>query len=189
MQPKLITSFFTTNGVPAAGLTPTIRIWEVAVGSQNLIVTDDPMVEVGDGFYKYDFSAYDNQKDYVFRSDGGASLSDAERYQTAANDNFADDVADFVWDEPKIEHIGVGTTGEALNAIDANVDQLRLDVTSALQLIQLLVKYETNRTRIDKTAKTLTVYDDDGVTELHTFNLFDGAGTPSVAEVCERVPQ
>ena len=189
MQPKIITSFFTSSGVPATGLSPTIRIWTVDVGTQVRIITDAPMLEVGDGFYKYDFSTYNNLLDYVVRSDGGVTLKPQDRYQIGANENFADDIADFVWDESKIEHINPGSMGESVNAIDANVDQLRLDVTSMLNLVQLLVKYEQNHTRIDKIDKTLTVYDDDGITPIQVFDLYDSTGTPSVEEVCERVPQ
>jgi len=188
MQPKLITSFFSSNGAPALGLSPTIRGWIVTPGTQTLVIADDPMVEVGDGFYKYDFATYDQINNYVFRSDGGISLPASERYQIAANESFSEDIAVSLWDAPKVDHITVGTFGEAVNAIDANVDQLRLDVVSMMSLVTLLVKYESNRTMIDKVAKTLTVYDNDGVTPLQVFNLFDGTGAPSVAEVCERVP-
>ncbi len=188
MQPKLITSFFTANSLPASGLNPTIRIWIVTPGAQTLVVSDDPMVEVGDGFYKYNFAAYDSINDYVVRSDGSAVLANNERYQVAANENFIDDIEDAVWNASKVDYLAVGSMGEAINATDANVDQLRLDVVSMMTLIELLVKYETNRTMIDKTLKTLTVFDNDGTTPLQVFNLFDGAGAPSVAEVCERVP-
>jgi stress response protein SCP2 len=54
-------------------------------------------------------------------------------------------------------------------------------------LIELLLKYERNRTRIDVAQATLTIYDNDNVTPLTVFSLKDHMGNPSVAEVCERL--
>jgi len=56
-------------------------------------------------------------------------------------------------------------------------------------LVSLLLKYERNRTRVDKNAFTLTVYDDDGTTPLKVFNLRDFTNSPSYTEVAERMPQ
>lgn len=345
----IVNTFFTNTGAPATGLSATIRIWEVDAGSHTIVVTDDPMVEIGDGFYKYDFNVgagFDATKEYVVRSDGSNALPAGERYSSgklavdssnlsiAAQDSLVDavwdedtashqtagstgeaitqigsatitagdianiadavwdedtashqtagstgeavtqtgsatisagdiadiadavwdedasthqsfgstgaaqtadcdlsassqatlvdavwdedttahqtagstgeavtqtgsatitagdiaDIADAVWDEDATTHVTANTTGMYLNEIKADQVQLRLDVTQALQLANLLVKFETNRTRIDKTGKTLTVYDDDGTTPLQVFNLRDGSGSPSVDEVCERVP-
>lgn len=188
MQPKIITSFFATNGAPALGLLPTIRVWTVSKTGDNLIITDEPLIEVGDGFYKYHFDTYDRELDYAIRIDGGSQLNPGERYQVASNESFMDDVTESVWDTPKTNHLQPGTFGEALASVDANVDQLRLDVTAMYALVELLVKYETNRTRIDKDQKTLTVFDDDGVTPLQVFSLFNSEGNPSTDEVCERIP-
>lgn len=70
---KTITTYFTDNsGNPATGLTPTIRIRDVADGS--LVVTDASMIEVGDGGYKYVFVDYDSTHEYQIRCDGGAGL-------------------------------------------------------------------------------------------------------------------
>jgi hypothetical protein len=189
MASKIISSFFTINSIPALGLSPTIRIWSVTPITQTLLIIDAPMLEIGDGFYKYEFTTYDSSLNYVFRSDGGASLPLGERYQTASNESFSEDIVESVWDANKIDHLTPGTFGEAINSIDADVEQLRLDVISMTTLIQLLIKHECNRTRIDKIAKTLTVFDDDGITPIKVFDLFDSTGTPSVDEVCERVPQ
>lgn len=73
-----ITTFFTENGSPKTGLSATIRIRNVS--STALVITDEAMTEVGDGFYKYSFTSYDNTIDYVIRAEGGATLSDTDRY-------------------------------------------------------------------------------------------------------------
>jgi hypothetical protein len=80
-------SFFTTRGLPASGLTPTIRVRTVFDGA--LIVEDGSMVEVGDGWYKYDFATYDPAIDYAIRCDGGSGQPVNERYTFAGSDNSA----------------------------------------------------------------------------------------------------
>ncbi len=52
-----ITAYFESVGVPATGLIPTIKIRNIVTGG--LAVDSLPMTEVGDGFYRYEFSAYD----------------------------------------------------------------------------------------------------------------------------------
>jgi len=69
---------FTNAGVPAIGLSPTIRIRRT--DTQALVVTDVVMTaEQGDGAYSYDFAPVDGL-DYSIRVDGTATLPDAERY-------------------------------------------------------------------------------------------------------------
>jgi len=109
----IISSFFTKDLAPATGLSPTIRIRDLSDNS--LVVTDAAMSEVGDGWYKYDFTGYSTAKDYAIRSDGTSTLSGSERYQYAGNENFKGDVADQVWDEPIADHTASGATGEALD--------------------------------------------------------------------------
>jgi len=85
-----ILAFFTSNGVPITGLTPTIRIRDVADNS--LVVTDAVMPEVGDGNYKYDYTACDLHKDYAIRCDGGVVLPINERYTFGGNENYIEDI-------------------------------------------------------------------------------------------------
>jgi len=72
-----IATFFTNNGIPQTGLTPTIKIRDVDTG--NLLVNNDTMTEIGDGWYKYDFDG-DESKNYAGICDGGSTLTTAERY-------------------------------------------------------------------------------------------------------------
>jgi hypothetical protein len=79
----LIIAFFTDSGVPKTGLSPTLDVWE-ADGSQ--VVTAQAMTEIAGGFYKYDFTTYDEDEDYCIRADGTATLSGAERYVYSTNE-------------------------------------------------------------------------------------------------------
>lgn len=199
------------NNNPIGGLNyPLVRIWEIDGSVHTLIVGDGsgtgqsfdgtmvPLVSAGteDGFYSFVFTdtiGYISTKKYLVRSDAGPSISTAERYQTAtiASDSIVIDVdaiADAVWDEPSTDHLSVGSTGLVLGQIKATTDQLFIDVATIQDIVDITLKYQTNRTVIDPVNKTMTVYDNDCVTILRTFSLLDSNGTPSTDEVCERVP-
>ena len=51
-----------------------------------------------------------------------------------------------------------------------------------------LVKVQKNKWEIDPTAKTWTVYEDDGTTVLYSFNLFNESGNPDASKVFKREP-
>lgn len=60
---------------------------------------------------------------------------------------------------------------------------------TCIDLVNNILKYNTNRTRIDESAKTLTIYDDDDVTPIRVFNLKDFNGLASITQIAERMPQ
>jgi hypothetical protein len=113
-----ILSFFTDDGLPKTGLTPTIKIRDVSDGS--LLVNGSSMSEVGDGFYRYDYSAYDSEKDYAIVCDGGISLSDPERYVFAGNENYIDDITGSVL-SGNISGYSDGSLGYTINEINNNL--------------------------------------------------------------------
>lgn len=78
----IITSYFTENGAPKTGLTPQLTAWNLAGVMQLNAVA---MTEIAGGWYYYDWVAYNDATDYVFRADGGAGLVDFERYNFATN--------------------------------------------------------------------------------------------------------
>lgn len=76
-----ITVRFFEAGVPKTGLSPTVTVRDLADNS--VPVNAQAMTEVGDGFYKYDFTTRDTAKDYVFSADS-VTLLGSERYATGA---------------------------------------------------------------------------------------------------------
>jgi len=78
-----IIAFFTNAGTPATGLNATVDIWKVD-GTQ--VVTSQAMTEIAGGFYKYDFTTYDEDEDYCIRADGSATLTGSERYVFSTNE-------------------------------------------------------------------------------------------------------
>jgi hypothetical protein len=114
----------------------------------------------------------------------------------AAGAPTASQIADAIWDRTAIANADAGSFGQFINLIKAATDATAIDVVElktkvddATALITTLIKYEANRTKIDQTAKTLTVFDDDGVTPFRVFDLRNFAGQASITEVAERAPQ
>jgi len=189
----LINSFFSRGGMPAVGLIPNIAVWEISVGAQTKILNNINLTEIGEGLYFYNFAAYNASKEYIYFVDGGPSLPPNERYNisessTSLNTISVVDIVDGVWDATAVNHLNTGSTGLLLNTTNASVQQLVTDIFTLIGSVETLLKMECNRTLIDKNAKTLTVFDDDGITPLKVFNLYDSNGLASVEEVCERVP-
>lgn len=187
MATKVITVHFTSAGIPVTGLTPLVDIWEVNPDSQ--VVNNGVCVEVGQGWYRYNFTTYDYTKSYVFTFDGGGTLTACDRYKVGGNESYVEDISYEVWEEPGASHTTAGTTGQILNLIKADTSTIIIDVAAVKVLVETLIKLETGRTKVDTIAKTLTIYDDDCVTPLIVFDLLDSGGNPSVTEVCERKPQ
>lgn len=130
-----ILAFFTSGGVPATGLSPTIRVRDVSTGT--LVVTDAAMTEVGDGHYSYDYTGYDSTKDYAIRCDGGVTLPYGERYTYAGNESYVDDVAKGVWSEaPSAYDLPISSFGQQFIAIVYG-DSIFVDATSSWSGTQL----------------------------------------------------
>lgn len=133
MSNQEIIAPFTNSGSPALGLSPTIRIRDVSDGS--LVITDEAMTETGDGNYSYTFAAYDPNKNYAVRCDGGGGLPNAERYTFGGNENYIEDIATVVSgievtadvDLSSIEG-DVSTILTTVSGIDENVNVLQIDV-------------------------------------------------------------
>ncbi len=123
-----ILSYFTNSGVPETGLSPTIRIRNVSTGA--LVVTDDSMTEVGDGFYNYDFTGYDATIDYSIRSDGGVSLADAERYSYAGNESYFDDVQEATWSASVSAYEGKNVMGAMTTILYEN--SITIDIVDGM---------------------------------------------------------
>ena len=82
----LIISFFTDQGIPKPGLTPTIDI--VDVENDTLIVNGANMAALVNmtHAYVYNFVAYNELKKYAITVDGGAALNNSDRYQYSTNE-------------------------------------------------------------------------------------------------------
>lgn len=105
-----ILAFFTDSGVPKTGLSPTIIIRDLTAGT--VVVNGEAMTEVGSGFYEYSFTSYDIDSDYAFRSDGTATLANAERYVFGSNESYVDDI----WDAQIADHQVVGSLASEIRA-------------------------------------------------------------------------
>lgn len=140
-----ILSFFTQYGIPAIGLTPLIKI--IDVETSYYIANNEPMVEVGDGFYRYEFDEYDSSRDYAIICDS-VTLSGSDRYTYASS----------------------GEYNEVLDSIESTVGAIDLRTT-------LLRKIQTNKLVLqDGTMNNWILYQDDNITPLLTFSVADKNG-------------
>jgi len=73
--------------------------------------------------------------------------------------------------------------------INSHLDIQDSGLVNILSIVADIQKYDTNRTKIDENAFTLTVYDDDGTTPLTVYDLKDRNGVASVTEIFERMPR
>jgi hypothetical protein len=155
-----IIAFFSDNGTPKTGLAPVIRIRNVSTTA--VLVAGDAMSEVGDGWYKYDFTEYTGSIDYAMRCDGdptGLILSGSDRYMFAGNDNYVDDI----WGAKLTDHNVSGSIGSAVNFMN-DVQGGRWQVVS----------------------NQMVFFKSDNVTEVARFNLFDENGNPTTVNPFER---
>lgn len=185
---KIITTNFTENGDPKAGLHPTITIYLLTSTASTVVVTADQMMEIGDGWYRYNFADYNPSNSYVFTIDGGNTLSQYERYKHGANESYAEDITTTVLDESIIDHTITGSVADTISKTKADTSSLLISEAAMVLLLNTLLKYQRNRTRIDTTNAQLIIYDDDGETPIMKFNLVDFTGMPNIQEVCERIP-
>jgi len=98
-----ILSFFTENGLPKTGLNAIVKVLTIPGGV--VVVNNEAMSELGDGFYYYNFAGYDYTKDYAIKSDGSGVLADAERYQVAGNESFVDDINSVITENESIKRL------------------------------------------------------------------------------------
>ena len=140
-----ILAYFTREGEPATGLSPLVRVRDVETGV--VVISGSSMLERGDGFYGYDFSAYNPQKDYAVICDS-VTLSGVERYTYASS----------------------GEYNEVLDGIESTVGIVDIRTT-------LLRKIQTNRLELfDGDTDNWILYDDDETTPLLTFSVSDKNG-------------
>lgn len=140
-----ILSFLTENGIPATGLNPLIKVIDVSTGYT--IVDNELMMEIGDGFYRYGFDAFEPSRDYAIICDS-VTLSGSDRYTYASS----------------------GEYNEVLDAIESTVGMV--DIRTSL-----LRKIQTNRLELeDGDTDNWVLYDDDAGSPLLTFSVKDKLG-------------
>jgi hypothetical protein len=140
-----ILAYFTREGEPATGLSPLVKVRDVETGV--IVISGSSMLERGDGFYGYNFSAYNPQRNYAVICDS-VTLSGVERYTYASS----------------------GEYNEVLDSIESTVGVVDIRTT-------LLRKIQTNRLELfDGDTDNWILYDDDTTTPLLTFSVSDKNG-------------
>jgi len=136
-----ITAYFETYTGPAAGLSPIIRIRDIVTGN---VVASGVMSDIGDGFYKYDFTGYDITQDYAILCDS-LTLPAEKRYKSFSSGEYGDII-------------------DTVSILSDNVDIRTL----------LVKKILTNRLElVDGDTDNWVLYDDDSATPLLTWDVTD----------------
>jgi hypothetical protein len=156
-----ILSFFSKAGVPATGLSPTARVLEIPSGV--VAVNDQPMTEIANGFYVYDFVGYDYTKDYAILCDGGATLTGSERYVVAGNESYCvplirAEINEIIRTDPSVELASIPNDTAPL------ADQL-----------QFVFQYFRNKKTVTNVLETM--YKEDETTPLGSATLSDDGTT------------
>lgn len=157
-----ILSFFTKAGSPAIGLNiPTVKVIEVP--SSVIVVNNQNMTELSNGFYFYDFAGYDFTKDYAILCDGTTELTGAERYVVAGNESYS---------------VGlIRSEIENIIRLDASVELSAIpnDTAPLSDQIQFLFQYFRNKRVVTDTLETM--FKENASTELGTSVLSDDGTT------------
>jgi len=101
----IITAQFTRDSLGVNSLTPTLTVVDVSDGTFVLDgVAMSPIANgAAPGWYKYDFTAYDDTVDYIITADAQTDLVD-DRYPVTTNQNTSVDLS------------GLATSAEVNNA-------------------------------------------------------------------------
>jgi len=151
----LLSTIFTSGGMPIAGLTPSITIYNASTAA---IVVSGVMTDLVSGFYTYDFTEYDTGTDYLIMADAGASLSSYERYIAIANQS--------------------GTSADVWNITVSGLDGTEYSYGTMLDNLHAINaggKWEISGTQ-------LILYDRDTTTVIATFNL-NSATSPTTRTI------
>ena len=174
-----ILSMFTSSGSPASSLTPTVRVRNVATNA--LVATDAAMLEVGDGWYKYDFTTYDPLLDYAIRCDGGAALPSGERYAFAGTEDTGEttlikaDSTAILLDTGELQ----ANQGNWITATGFSIPGSKMDLVDAPNALAIAVIQNGLATPTNITAGTITTAT--SVTNAVTISTGSGAGQLDIA--------
>jgi hypothetical protein len=87
-----------------------------------------------------------------------------------------------------IQNTNLDTIELKVDNVQTDIDAIEVTLANIGTVVDELIKYQKNRTVVDPVAFTLTIYDDDGVSPLHVFDLKDQNGIASVESIFERIP-
>lgn len=135
----LIRQYFTNAGIPVTGLTNVrLNIFNANTGA--MVIFAGLMTEIGNGWYKYNFSTYNQTIPYVWSIDGGATLPNTDRYK------FGQDLGDD--SKLRFDYIDYVEATIATNIVTANTNitsilgktnQMNFDAMGPETLLKIIV--------------------------------------------------
>ena len=152
------------DGSAKTGLSPEVTIIDVQTGTKvvDAVVATELML----GWYYYDFTETDGHQ-YVCTFDGGVVANMSRRYCDGSS---------------------VAKYDSMLTALAASIAALQSDLTSAMALINYILKLDRNTWEL-RAPNSLLFYDDDQVTVLETYLCYDINGLPTLDDIKRVVRQ
>jgi hypothetical protein len=135
----LIRQYFTNLGVPVTGLTNVrLNIFNATTGT--MVIFAGLMTEIGNGWYKYDFTTYNQNTPYVWSIDGGITLLAGDRYK------FGQDLGDdsklrfnYIDGVEAAIATNVVTANTNINSIIGKTNQMNFDAMGPETLLKIIV--------------------------------------------------
>ena len=117
----LATAYFSEDGSPKTGLSPTLDI--IDLSDNSVVINDGAMTEVGQGWYKYTFAGYDNSKDYAILCDS-VTLIGSERYAVGSTEDMGDTL------QVKAKTVNLPASPAPANEYDTEMAHITADVAT-----------------------------------------------------------
>jgi len=150
---------YITTVYETTGLSVTIDI--IDLSDNSVLVNGASMTEVGSrGVYKYDFTGYDPDNDYLYITDAGEDLGD-NRYRYMTNEKNLDKMKETI---DAYLDLAISTLNGKLNSMITDIASIVTDVTSILTAVNTYLDQKISTvggSGNGNTEVTYTVYDQD----------------------------
>jgi len=78
-------------------------------------------------------------------------------------------------------------TQTSVDNVQTDIDAIEVTLANISSVIDDILKYGKNNTKIDAVNKQLVIYDNDGIAEIKRYDLKDRDGVASIVEIFERI--
>lgn len=147
----MVSAYFQESGTPKTGLSPTVVIRDLSDNS--VVVNGAAMSEVGNGYYKYDFTAHNRAKEYVFLADS-VTLTGVERYASGnINSSIWKEVIDVGYTAEEVQRLMTGPILGKLSGVGTGIERFR-NIADTKDRVVGTIDGSFNRTNIILDAST-----------------------------------
>jgi len=150
--------YYITAPYGTTGLSVTIDI--IDLSNDSVVVNDAAMSEIGTrGVYKYNFSSYDEDKNYLYITDAGAAMGD-DQYQYSTNNKNLDKIKATI---DAYLDMAISTINGQIVTLISDVNDIEITLTSIETTVNTYLDQKISQTGLGNgnTSVTYTVVDQD----------------------------